>query len=52
MDYLWSVILHSSDLVANKAIALMKELHASLGPRLRPQQVSTELLLQQLTTII
>lgn len=39
MDYLWRVILHSSDTVSNKAIALMKELHANLGPNLQSQQV-------------
>ncbi|XP_067944193.1 ubiquitin carboxyl-terminal hydrolase 9X-like [Watersipora subatra] len=38
MDYLWTVILHSSDTVANKAIGLMKELHANLGPNLQTQQ--------------
>lgn len=39
MDYLWRVVLHSSELVADKAIGLMKELHANLGPNLQSQQV-------------
>ena len=43
MDYLWRVIMLGSDVVADKAIALMKELHANLGPRLQPQQVDSSL---------
>lgn len=39
LDYLWRVILLGSETVASKAIALMKELHANLGPRLQAQQV-------------
>jgi len=40
MDYLWTVILLSTDTVSSKAIAIMKELHANLGPNLQSQQVT------------
>lgn len=39
MDYLWRVILHGTECVSGKAINLMKELHANLGPNLQTQQV-------------
>ena len=39
MDYLWRVILHGTECVSGKAINLMKELHANLGPNLHTQQV-------------
>ena len=39
LDYIWKVVLCSSDAVSSKAIDLLKETFTNLGPRLLSQQV-------------
>ena len=39
LDYIWKVVLCSSDTVSSKAIDLLKETFTNLGPRLLSQQV-------------
>ena len=39
LDYIWKVVLCSSEAVSIKAIDLLKETFTNLGPRLVPQQV-------------
>jgi hypothetical protein len=38
-DYIWRLVLCSSDDVASKAIELLKETFTNLGPRLQASQV-------------
>ncbi|XP_070258878.1 ubiquitin carboxyl-terminal hydrolase 9X isoform X3 [Myotis yumanensis] len=39
LDYLWRVVIQSNDDIANRAIALLKEIYTNLGPRLQVNQV-------------
>ena len=39
IEYLWRVVLHSPDDVAEKAIFLLKECYTNLSPRLHSSQV-------------
>nr|XP_055233185.1 probable ubiquitin carboxyl-terminal hydrolase FAF-Y isoform X6 [Gorilla gorilla gorilla] len=39
LDYLWRVVIQSSDEIANRAIDLLKEIYTNLGPRLKANQV-------------
>ncbi|XP_063491520.1 ubiquitin carboxyl-terminal hydrolase 9Y isoform X5 [Symphalangus syndactylus] len=39
LDYLWRVVIQSSDEIANRAIDLLKEIYTNLGPRLKVNQV-------------
>ncbi|KAG8178428.1 hypothetical protein JTE90_019137 [Oedothorax gibbosus] len=39
LDYLWRVVLCSSEDVANRAIELLKETYTNLGPRLQASQM-------------
>ena len=39
LDYIWKVVLCSSEAVSIKAIDLLKETFTNLGPRLVPNQV-------------
>ena len=39
IDYIWRLILNSSEDIANKAIELLKETFTNLGPRLQTSQV-------------
>jgi len=38
-DYIWRLVLCSSDDIATKAIELLKETFTNLGPRLQASQV-------------
>ncbi|BFZ00611.1 hypothetical protein BsWGS_03650 [Bradybaena similaris] len=40
LDYLWKVVLWSPDDVAEKAVALLKDIFTNLGPRLQQKQVA------------
>ena len=40
IEYLWRVVLHSPDDVAEKAIYLLKECYTNLSPRLHSNQVN------------
>ena len=39
-DYIWRLVLCSSDDIATKAIELLKETFTNLGPRLQASQVT------------
>ncbi|XP_067668544.1 ubiquitin carboxyl-terminal hydrolase 9X-like [Haliotis asinina] len=39
LDYMWRVVLWSPDEVAEKAIALLKDIFTNLGPRLQQNQI-------------
>ncbi|XP_077845911.1 ubiquitin carboxyl-terminal hydrolase 9Y isoform X7 [Macaca mulatta] len=39
LDYLWRVVIQSSDEIANRAIDLLKDIYTNLGPRLKVNQV-------------
>ncbi|EDO35056.1 predicted protein [Nematostella vectensis] len=39
VDYLWQVVLRSSDEIASRAIELIKETYTNLGPSLRAKQL-------------
>uniref|UniRef100_A0A6I8RWE9 ubiquitinyl hydrolase 1 n=1 Tax=Xenopus tropicalis TaxID=8364 RepID=A0A6I8RWE9_XENTR len=39
LDYLWRVVIQSSDDIASRAIDLLKEIYTNLGPRLQVNQV-------------
>ncbi|KAL4667321.1 hypothetical protein H8959_006010 [Pygathrix nigripes] len=39
LDYLWRVVILSSDEIANRAIDLLKDIYTNLGPRLKVIQV-------------
>jgi len=40
LEYLWRVVLYSPDEVAEKAIALLKDIYTNLGPGLQQSQVA------------
>ncbi|KAK0066423.1 ubiquitin carboxyl-terminal hydrolase FAF-X isoform X1 [Biomphalaria pfeifferi] len=40
LDYLWKVVLWSPEEVAEKAVALLKDIFTNLGPRLQQKQVA------------
>uniref|UniRef100_A0A2K5QGA4 ubiquitinyl hydrolase 1 n=1 Tax=Cebus imitator TaxID=2715852 RepID=A0A2K5QGA4_CEBIM len=39
LDYLWRVVIQSSDEIADRAIDLLKEIYTNLGPKLKANQV-------------